>query len=453
MTTKSEGIFNNMNNVNTKQVGYDSLIQKISNTPTRKATSGINPYFGQKQAQQSPIISQNISNSNITSSTNGYSSPTNSKVTAVKSLMINTNDDNDKFNNNGFHYQGSYSVTNNSYISQLGGLSKNSLLSNINGTLTSKNSRILDSTKSQLTLSPSRNINYRAPQSGSIKTINSLHHGLSPNNHSIYGFGNGSIGVTSPSNISQQMKTLALSRSLTFESGKLNLNNSFSPKSIGHQVPNAAFQANLNFSIDGNISRPISGNQISKQLNETNIISKISVISPTTIPNNNTMSNVTQSNSNQALIPHAHKKSVIAPIPNHEPTKCSVKRNGIVKGYAANTNQGIVRNYNEDRVSIILNIMKPASRVNEDWPKCSFFGVYDGHGGVACADFLRDNLHQFVIKESSFPWNPRESLFKGFEAAEKYFLELAGNLPNGEIDRSGSCAIVVLIVGNIHLYK
>lgn len=83
----------------------------------------------------------------------------------------------------------------------------------------------------------------------------------------------------------------------------------------------------------------------------------------------------------------------MTPLPNHEPTKCSVKRNGIVKAYAANTNQGIVRNYNEDRVSIILNIMKPASRVNEEWPKCSFFGVYDGHGGVNCADFLRDNLH------------------------------------------------------------
>ena len=89
-------------------------------------------------------------------------------------------------------------------------------------------------------------------------------------------------------------------------------------------------------------------------------------------------------------------KKTVAPIPNHEPTKCSIKRNGIVKAYAANTNQGIVRNYNEDRVSIILNIMKPASRMNEEWPKCSFFGVYDGHGGVSCADYLRDNLHQFV---------------------------------------------------------
>ena len=63
--------------------------------------------------------------------------------------------------------------------------------------------------------------------------------------------------------------------------------------------------------------------------------------------------------------------------------------------YGANTNQGIVRNYNEDRVAIILNIMKPKSKqyIGEDWPKCSFFGIYDGHGGNVCADFLRDYLH------------------------------------------------------------
>ena len=46
-------------------------------------------------------------------------------------------------------------------------------------------------------------------------------------------------------------------------------------------------------------------------------------------------------------------------LPNFEHTKYSVKENGVVKAYAANTNQGIVRDYNEDRVSIVLNIQKP----------------------------------------------------------------------------------------------
>ena len=62
--------------------------------------------------------------------------------------------------------------------------------------------------------------------------------------------------------------------------------------------------------------------------------------------------------------------------------------------------------------------MKPLNRSGENWPRCSFFGVYDGHGGVLCAEFLRDNLHQFVVRESCFPMDPREALKKGFMKAE-----------------------------------
>ena len=32
---------------------------------------------------------------------------------------------------------------------------------------------------------------------------------------------------------------------------------------------------------------------------------------------------------------------------------------GLIKSYGVNTYQGIVRNYNEDRVSIIINMNKP----------------------------------------------------------------------------------------------
>lgn len=84
---------------------------------------------------------------------------------------------------------------------------------------------------------------------------------------------------------------------------------------------------------------------------------------------------------------------------NHEQTKASSKKCGPIKSYAANTNQGIIRDYNEDRVSIILNILKPKCKahLNVEWPQICFFGVFDGHGGSACADFLRDNLHNYVV--------------------------------------------------------
>ena len=50
-------------------------------------------------------------------------------------------------------------------------------------------------------------------------------------------------------------------------------------------------------------------------------------------------------------------------IPVLEPSRHSTKKAGKIKSFAANTHQGLIRNYNEDRVSIILNIMKPQDKV------------------------------------------------------------------------------------------
>jgi hypothetical protein len=104
---------------------------------------------------------------------------------------------------------------------------------------------------------------------------------------------------------------------------------------------------------------------------------------------------------------------------NHDPTKLSSKKNGPIRSYAANTNQGILRDYNEDRVSIILNIARPDNKKNiANWPKISFFGIFDGHGGYSCADYLRDNLHSFIVKDKSFPEFPKVALRNGFMDAE-----------------------------------
>ena len=82
---------------------------------------------------------------------------------------------------------------------------------------------------------------------------------------------------------------------------------------------------------------------------------------------------------------------------NPEPVHCSVRSHGPVKGFAVCTNQGLVRSYNEDRVSITLGAIKPANKQNVDhWPSVNIFGVMDGHGGAKCAEFLRDNFHQYV---------------------------------------------------------
>lgn len=134
--------------------------------------------------------------------------------------------------------------------------------------------------------------------------------------------------------------------------------------------------------------------------------------------------------------------------PYYDLSKYSAKSLGVVKSYSANTHQGTVRDYNEDRVSIILNIIKPSSYTGSFWPKCSFFGIYDGHGGSGCAEFLRDNLHHFVVRDENFPVNPKESLIQGFKAAENEFVKkhAIGNNHYEIKDKSGSCALVVLVV-------
>jgi protein phosphatase 2C family protein 2/3 len=62
-----------------------------------------------------------------------------------------------------------------------------------------------------------------------------------------------------------------------------------------------------------------------------------------------------------------------------------------------------------------------------------------------------------VIREKSFPADPRLAIIRGFEVAEKKFTEInvteeginLNSMSLGVIDRSGSCAIVTLIVGDM----
>ena len=138
---------------------------------------------------------------------------------------------------------------------------------------------------------------------------------------------------------------------------------------------------------------------------------------------------------------------------NFDPSKTSKKGMGIVKSYGVNTYQGIVRNYNEDRVSIIINMNKPKDFTKSKWPKTSFFAIYDGHGGEGCSEYLRDNLHKLICNNEFFPQNIPEAIKLGISKAEQEFLNKYALSENKEeiIDKSGSCAIIILIV-NTNLY-
>ncbi|OMJ92495.1 hypothetical protein SteCoe_4733 [Stentor coeruleus] len=125
-------------------------------------------------------------------------------------------------------------------------------------------------------------------------------------------------------------------------------------------------------------------------------------------------------------------------------TAVSKKSCGYVLRFSANSHCGMVRSSNEDRLSIIINIPCPQGFSMQKWPRCSFFGIYDGHGGKMCANFLKEKLHKFIFENENFPYRPKEAIFRGFLKADEEFLK------NAEIkrDRSGSCAVVVMVLGD-----
>ena len=131
------------------------------------------------------------------------------------------------------------------------------------------------------------------------------------------------------------------------------------------------------------------------------------------------------------------------PKPPSTETDSSTHCYGYCKSFGYYSTPGLIRSYNEDKVSIVQEVPKPSDQKGK-WPKCSYFAVFDGHGGESCSEYLKNHLHNFIFASKYFPQNPREALLKGFEAAEEAFLNAAFE----KSDNSGSCAIVVLIVEN-----
>lgn len=122
-----------------------------------------------------------------------------------------------------------------------------------------------------------------------------------------------------------------------------------------------------------------------------------------------------------------------------------------IAGYASNSYNGKVRNYNEDRTKTIIDFKKTII-VNGQTitPHISYFSVFDGHGGKACSDFLRDNLHNYLFNSRYFPASPLQAIKEAFIIAENEFYKKAYDPQrNALLDRSGSCALIILIINEM----
>ncbi|KAK7198773.1 protein phosphatase 2C-like protein [Novymonas esmeraldas] len=102
------------------------------------------------------------------------------------------------------------------------------------------------------------------------------------------------------------------------------------------------------------------------------------------------------------------------------------------------SDQGIRSSMEDEHVTIV------------DQDVC-FFGVYDGHGGRQCAEYVRSRLHELTLAHESLRTAPRQAISDAFAQVEREFLE-----QNTEDMGSSGCvcaaAVVqgsVLTVGNV----
>jgi len=73
----------------------------------------------------------------------------------------------------------------------------------------------------------------------------------------------------------------------------------------------------------------------------------------------------------------------------------------------------------------------------------SIFGVYDGHGGSPCAEYLAKHLHVAILKDEYLFKNPTDALREGFLSINEMFFQYMDREDIG--DNAGSTSVVALI--------
>lgn len=127
---------------------------------------------------------------------------------------------------------------------------------------------------------------------------------------------------------------------------------------------------------------------------------------------------------------------------------------GRITAYALNSYHGIFKNINEDKAKIILEykINRQIKNGNGDIinPKISYFGIYDGHGGSKCSDFLQQKFDSFLLNSNFLPLYPFQAINEAFIKAEKEFELISfDSQKKALLDKSGSCVLALLIIDDI----
>ena len=117
--------------------------------------------------------------------------------------------------------------------------------------------------------------------------------------------------------------------------------------------------------------------------------------------------------------------------------KEEIQKEDYITGYGYNSYVGNIRENNEDAITVTKIYF------NDDKNNyCHYFGIFDGHGGKGCSNYLKENLHknikEFTTLGIKIGIDLTEERFKLYEAVDE----------KGEVkDSSGSCGIILLVKG------
>ena len=142
----------------------------------------------------------------------------------------------------------------------------------------------------------------------------------------------------------------------------------------------------------------------------------------------------------------------VTKIPPVSKAKIEYSNKGTFFVVSSNTNQGKVRDYNEDRVSVHIEMSnsqkgKPKLFSNPINDLISMFSVFDGHGSSECSQFLSEKLHTFVLDRLNYDCSKLESQIKTIYEDFDAFMKSKAKKPRGNF--SGSCACTILVTNRM----
>ena len=115
--------------------------------------------------------------------------------------------------------------------------------------------------------------------------------------------------------------------------------------------------------------------------------------------------------------------------------KEDIEEKDYIKGYGYNSHIGNIREYNEDAITVTKIYFN-----NDKDNYCYYFGIFDGHGGKGCSNYIKENLHKNIKEFTTI------GIKIGIDLTEERFKINEAIDEKGEIkDSSGSCGIILLI--------